>query len=364
MLEKAQGEHPRGRACAAASSCRTRARAACARPAAPSSSRAKSTWTSISRSRTTRSRAASSCTCQSYPVTDKVTVDLRPDRQAEPRPRTAAHCRCRDPVVCRARHRTPMRRRLSLEEPSVSHPLVRTPPRDARARAVRPSPSAATGARIRNPPSPKVYGEGAAEAGKAAFDALLDKPFSADAAGHRRHGRRREVAVRLRARHHLSEGRPRRALRGRRPRAGRSGRRPVRRRGSACASKSCTRINQAELPDRQRGDAHDRPGVHDGVPGRRSARAGSRARGRRVRVGRDCAASRPARYWEKPQGKNEPHPDGEAFPRSCRAASGSSSAAARSRRGTAIPGLSRSRHRQRGRRQAASGRDPAARDHA
>ena len=26
-------------------------------------------------------------------------------------------------------------------------------------------------------PSPKVYGEGAAEAGKAAFDALLDKPF-------------------------------------------------------------------------------------------------------------------------------------------------------------------------------------------
>ena len=26
-------------------------------------------------------------------------------------------------------------------------------------------------------PSPKVYGEGAAEAGKAAFDALLNKPF-------------------------------------------------------------------------------------------------------------------------------------------------------------------------------------------
>ena len=26
-------------------------------------------------------------------------------------------------------------------------------------------------------PSPKVYGEGAAEAGKAAFDALLGKPF-------------------------------------------------------------------------------------------------------------------------------------------------------------------------------------------
>ncbi len=32
-------------------------------------------------------------------------------------------------------------------------------------------------------PSPKVYGEGAAEAGKAAFDALLDKPFALDQPG-------------------------------------------------------------------------------------------------------------------------------------------------------------------------------------
>ena len=32
-------------------------------------------------------------------------------------------------------------------------------------------------------PSPKVYGEGAAEAGKAAFDALLGKPFDLDQAG-------------------------------------------------------------------------------------------------------------------------------------------------------------------------------------
>ena len=32
-------------------------------------------------------------------------------------------------------------------------------------------------------PSPKVYGEGAAEAGKAAFDALRDKPFALDQPG-------------------------------------------------------------------------------------------------------------------------------------------------------------------------------------
>ena len=38
-------------------------------------------------------------------------------------------------------------------------------------------------------PSPKVYGEGAAEQGKAAFDALLGKRFAADPAGHDRRGR-------------------------------------------------------------------------------------------------------------------------------------------------------------------------------
>ena len=51
-------------------------------------------------------------------------------------------------------------------------------------------------------PSPKVYGEGAAEAGKAAFDALLGKPFALDAAGHRRHRGPRSLAVRHSARHH------------------------------------------------------------------------------------------------------------------------------------------------------------------
>ena len=62
----------------------------------------------------------------------------------------------------------------------------------------------------------------------------------------------------------------------------------------------------AELPLRQRRDAHDRAGVHDGVPGGRPARAGPRARGRRLRVGRDEARFPRKALWEKPQGKNEP----------------------------------------------------------
>ena len=47
----------------------------------------------------------------------------------------------------------------------------------------RPSPSAATGVPYPESASPKVYGEGAAEAGKAAFDALKDKPFPLDQPG-------------------------------------------------------------------------------------------------------------------------------------------------------------------------------------
>ena len=46
----------------------------------------------------------------------------------------------------------------------------------------------------------------------------------------------------------------------------------------------------------QRGDAHHRPGVRDGVPGGRAARAGPRARGRRLRVGRDDPHTREATW--------------------------------------------------------------------
>ena len=102
------------------------------------------------------------------------------------------------------------------------------------------------------------------------------------------------------------------------------------------------------------------PGVHDGVPGRRPARAGPRARGRRVRVGRDAPRAG-AGALGKAAGQERADPDGKALPRSCRAASASSSAAARSRRGTAIPGIFASLATGNAvDRQAASGRDPAA----
>jgi hypothetical protein len=45
-------------------------------------------------------------------------------------------------------------------------------------------------------PRPKVYGEGAAEAGKAAFDALLNKPFPLTPAGTIRHAVSYGIALR------------------------------------------------------------------------------------------------------------------------------------------------------------------------
>ena len=44
---------------------------------------------------------------------------------------------------------------------------------------------------------------------------------------------------------------------------------------------------QGEFRDRLHGDAHDRPGLDDGVPGRRTACAGPRSRGGRLCVPRD-----------------------------------------------------------------------------
>ena len=153
----------------------------------------------------------------------------------------------------------------------------------------------------------KVYGEGAAEAGKAAFDALLGKPFRADAAGARSAtvgGERSPFGID--ARRHLSASPTSTACS--RPSAQAHG--AVAQGRARSVGRRVPRDprphQQGELRDRQRGHAHDRPGVHDGVPGGRPARAGSRARGGRVRVGRDARACPPKAQWEKPQGKNEP----------------------------------------------------------
>ena len=169
--------------------------------------------------------------------------------------------------------------------------------------------------------SPKVYGEGAAEAGKAAFDALRDKPFPLDAAGHGRNASAARSRRTVSARHHLSEGRPRRAVRGDRRRRRSAGARPDRRPGSACARDPAP-DQPAELPLRERRDAHDRAGVHDGIPGGRTARAGPRARGGRLRVGRDEAHSGEGALG-KAAGQERAAQDGKAASASCRAASAS-----------------------------------------
>ena len=107
------------------------------------------------------------------------------------------------------------------------------------------------------------------------------------AGGHGHVGRRGAIALRARARHHLPGGRRRR------PAAGHGGRDPGlarRRRGDAGRGvrRDPRPAQRAVARDRPRGDAHDGPGVPDGVPGGRVARAGPRARGGRVRAGGDA----------------------------------------------------------------------------
>ena len=151
---------------------------------------------------------------------------------------------------------------------------------------------------------------------RAARQAVRARP-----AGHRRHGRPRGLAVRLAARHHLSEGRRRRALRGDRRRGtrmaqGGTGSLGRRRHGDPAPDQP------PELPLRQRGDAHDGPGVHDGVPGGRAARAGPRARSHRLRLGRNEEDSRHARGGRSRRARTS-RSRWRSTSGSCRAASGS-----------------------------------------
>ena len=173
--------------------------------------------------------------------------------------------------------------------------------------------------------SPKVYGEGSAEAGKAAFDALLNKPFPLEQPGTVGTVGGETFAVWHAARHHVSEDRSDDAVCGDREGAGRMARgRPG---GMGRRLPRDPRPHQqAKLPVRERRDAHDGPGVHDGVPGRRPARAGSRARSRRLRVGRDAPHSGRRRRGRSRRARTSRCEWRSAFA-SCRAASGSSSAA-------------------------------------
>ena len=146
--------------------------------------------------------------CQSYPVTDKVAVDFRRDRHG------LSGARLPSTNVGKIQ-----RKHQPTKEPTWRIPYSNVIARRSSARC-RPSASAATGARIPESASPKVYGEGAAEAGKAAFDALLGKRFPltqpatvGDVGGEK-------SPFGIAARHHVSEARHRRPVRRGRPRAG------------------------------------------------------------------------------------------------------------------------------------------------
>src|SRR5665213_2652282 len=150
-----------------ASTCRIRARAACARPAAAASSRARSTWTSTSRSRTTKSRAASGSRARAIRrATASSSTSTRPARASDERFRAQRHAtHLHDRVLTR-----------SKETPTVAHPLF-DKHRATLERALTAIAERSYWSAFAESPSPKIYGEGAAEAGKAAFDALRGKPY-------------------------------------------------------------------------------------------------------------------------------------------------------------------------------------------
>ena len=111
----------------------------------------------------------------------------------------------------------------------------------------------------------------------------------ADAARHRRARRHGEVAVRHRAFDHLSEVRPRRAAGRGEPRRG-----PVEKGGPGSVGGRMPGNHRApesrQFRDRQRGHAHHRAGVHDGLPGGR-ARTRRTARSRQSPMrGTNCSA--------------------------------------------------------------------------
>ena len=218
--------------------------------------------------------------CQSYPVTDKVTVDFDQTGIETSAAREVAWRNCTRCVLINCGN--------SREESPVSHPLFERH-RATLDRAVQ------------------------AIAERSYWSAYPESAESQDL--RRRRGRGRQGGVRRAARQALSADAA----------GARSGRSAASSRRSACRSASrypkadidallaavATRARpvaqgrsgsvgrrlpgdsrahqQRELRDRQRRHAHDRTGVHDGVPGRRPACAGPRARSGRLRVGRVAA---------------------------------------------------------------------------
>ena len=211
-------------------------------------------------------------------------------------------------------------------------------------------------------PSGKIYGETAKEDGAAAFKALLGKPFELGPAGRRARSATRSRPTGWRSASPIRRPTPETLIAAVRGGGAAWAAAAIEDRVGVCLE-ILARLNKQSFEMAQRRDAHHRPGLHDGVPGRRPARAGPRAGGRRLRLGRDDAACPPTARWEKPQGKGEPL----VLDKRLRIVPRGVGARHRLRD---LPDLERlsgplrqPRHRQRGDRQAASGRDPAARDH-
>ena len=144
-------------------------------------------------------------------------------------------------------------------------------------------------------PSGKIYGETAREDGLAAYESKLGTAVRPPGPPRIAPGRRRGLALGTGARHHLSgggRGDPRRRLR---TAAGAAWAAAAPETRVGVCLEALVRLNAMSFEMAQRGDAHHRPGLPDGLPGRRPARAGPRARGGGDRLGRDDAARPPTR---------------------------------------------------------------------
>ncbi len=199
----------------------------------------------------------------------------------------------------------------------MPHPFSNAIARRSTARC-RPSPNAATGARSRNRRARKFTAKARLKRAKPRSTHCWENRFRSSspalsapsAAKHRRTALRSASAIR-RPTWTISSRRSKRrkVLAQRRP--GSMGRRVP---GDPPSDQ------QAELSHRPRRHAHDGAGVHDGVPGRRTACAGPRPRGHRLRVGRDAADPGQGAVG-KAAGQERAAEDGKAISASCRAAS-------------------------------------------
>ena len=210
-------------------------------------------------------------------------------------------------------------------------------------------------------PSPKVYGETANADGEAAFKAHfgktfeLDQPSTGETVGKERSpfGLSLDISYPKADPDALIQRRGRRASDMARRRPASVGRREPR---NPVASEP------RQLRNRLQRDAHDRPGVHDGFPGRRPARARPRARSRRLCMGPAAPHSRRSALGKAARQESAARDAKALLHRPARHGSRA--------RLLHVPDLERlsrhvrrSRDRQHRHRQAAPRRNPAARDH-